>query len=48
VTRSPGGIQVRVTPLRRLNSTERRMLTAAAQRYEQFLKLPVAFSIEQR
>jgi hypothetical protein len=48
VTRSPGGVQVRVTPLRRLNSTERRMLTAAAERYEQFLKLPVAFSIEQR
>ena len=48
VTRSAGGLQVRVTPLRRLNATERRMLTAAVERYEEFLGLPVTFAIEQR
>ncbi len=48
VTRAPGGVQIRATPLRRLNSTERRALTAAVQRYEGFLELPIAFSIGQR
>jgi hypothetical protein len=48
VARSAAGIQVRVTPLRRLNVAERRAVTAAAERYEQFVGLPVAFSIGER
>jgi hypothetical protein len=46
VTRSARDLQVRVTPLRRLNPTERRAVSAAVERYEDFLKLPVTFAIE--
>ena len=48
LTRTPCGVQIRATPLRRLNSVERRALTAAVERYEDFLKLSVAFSLVQR
>ena len=45
VTRSAAGVAIRAVPLRRLNSTERRALTAAVQRYERFVELPVTCSV---
>ncbi len=48
LTRSAKGILIRATPLRRLNSAERSALIAAVRRFEQFLGLPVTFSIGDR
>lgn len=48
LTRSAKGIAIRATALRRLNSAERSALTAAVQRFEQFLGLRVTFSIGDR
>ena len=47
-TRSTTGVLIRGVPLRRLNSTERRALTAAVQRFEKFLGSRVTFSIADR
>jgi winged helix DNA-binding protein len=48
LTRSAKGIVIRAEALRRLNSAERSALTAAVQRFERFLGLPVTFSIGDR
>jgi hypothetical protein len=48
ITRLVTGVAIRGVPLRRLTSTEHRALTAAVQRYEDFLGLGVTFSIGQR
>ena len=45
ITRSAAGVAIRAVPLRRLNSTERRALTAAVERYERFVERPVMFSM---
>ncbi|MFL6281249.1 MAG: winged helix DNA-binding domain-containing protein [Vicinamibacterales bacterium] len=41
ITRSTKGVTIHAVPLRRLNSTERRELIAAARRYQQFVEVPV-------
>ena len=48
LARSTNGITIRAAALRRLNSTERRGVAAAVQRFEEFLGLPVTFSIGER
>lgn len=48
LTRSAKGIAIRATALRPLTSAERNALTAAVQRFEQFLRLRVTFSIGDR
>ena len=45
ITRSATGVAIRAVPLRRLDSTERRALTAAVQRYERFVELTVTCSV---
>jgi hypothetical protein len=45
LTRSATGVAIRGVPLRRLTSTEHRALTAAVQRYQDFLGMGVTFSI---
>jgi hypothetical protein len=45
ITRSPAGAAIRTVPLRRLDSPERRALSAAVQRYERFIELPVTCSV---
>jgi hypothetical protein len=45
LTRSATGVAIHGVPLRRLTSTELRALTAAVQRYEDFLELGVTLSI---
>ena len=48
LARSATGVAIRGVPLRRLTSTERRALTAAVQRYEDFLGLAVTLTIAAR
>ena len=45
IVRSTRGVAIRAVPLRRLDSPERRALTAAVQRYERFVELPVTCSV---
>jgi winged helix DNA-binding protein len=48
LSRSTNRVMIRATPLRRLNSLERRALTAAVHRFERFLGTRVTFSIGDR
>jgi hypothetical protein len=45
VTRSASAVAIRAVPLRRLDSPQRRALTAAVQRYERFIELPVTCAV---
>ena len=45
VTRTPRGVTVHATPLRRLNRPEQRALGDTVERYERFVSAPVEFSI---